>query len=133
MSNPWAAPATDEPPFRSGAPGGLLWALTSFEGRIPRRTYWLGSIGSAIVFYAFAFAAALALPEEAVMIVLLLLYVPLLWVSLALQVKRWHDRDRSGWFWLVALIPIVGPIWAFVECGCLRGTFGRNAYGADPT
>jgi uncharacterized membrane protein YhaH (DUF805 family) len=29
-------------------------------------------------------------------------------------------------------VPIIGPIWALVECGFLRGTEGPNAYGPDP-
>jgi uncharacterized membrane protein YhaH (DUF805 family) len=31
------------------------------------------------------------------------------------------------------MIPLVGAIWTFVECGCLRGTVGPNNYGEDPT
>ncbi len=66
-------------------------------------------------------------------ILAVLLYIPLLWSSLALQVKRWHDRNKSGAWVLISLIPLVGGIWAFVEVGCLRGTFGLNNYGEDPT
>lgn len=63
----------------------------------------------------------------------LILYIPLIWCSLALQIKRWHDRDKPGTWVLINLIPLVGGIWAFVEVGCLRGTFGPNNYGDDPT
>ena len=52
--------------------------------------------------------------------------------SLAMNVKRCHDRDRSGWFILVMLIPLAGGIWYFIEAGCLRGTVGPNKYGPDP-
>lgn len=61
------------------------------------------------------------------------IYVIAVWVSLALQVKRWHDRDKSGAWVPIGAIPVIGGIWAFVECACLRGTFGRNNYGEDPT
>ena len=54
-------------------------------------------------------------------------------VRLAVSVKRWHDRDKPGTWVLINLIPLVGGIWAFVEVGCLRGTFGPNNYGEDPT
>jgi uncharacterized membrane protein YhaH (DUF805 family) len=54
-------------------------------------------------------------------------------VLLALQVKRWHDRSKSGWWVLINLVPAIGPIWSFVEAGCLRGTEGGNEYGGDPT
>lgn len=56
-----------------------------------------------------------------------------IWILLAAQVKRWHDRDRSGWCSLVSLIPAVGLVIVFVEAGCLRGTVGPNSYGEDPT
>ena len=79
-----------------------------------------------------------------------------IWISLALSAKRLHDRNKSAWwlllFWLLpAVLMGVGAgigmwsiglplvlagaaivIWAFVEFGCLRGTEGQNAYGADP-
>ena len=64
---------------------------------------------------------------------MLVLQVLLIWISLAVQIKRWHDRDKSGWWVLINLIPLIGAIWAFVETGCLRGTVGPNAYGPDPT
>jgi uncharacterized membrane protein YhaH (DUF805 family) len=51
---------------------------------------------------------------------------------LNIMIKRLHDRNRSGWFMLIALIPIVGPIWLMVECLCLKGNDRRNQYG-DPT
>ena len=52
--------------------------------------------------------------------------------SFAGQVKRWHDRDKSGWFVLVNFIPFIGTIWALVELGFLRGTMGPNRFGPDP-
>lgn len=55
-----------------------------------------------------------------------------LWPKIAISVKRWHDRNKSGWWVFINLIPIVGPIWALVEQGFLRGTQGPNDYGDDP-
>lgn len=66
-------------------------------------------------------------------ILMILLYVPLIWIGFAVGIKRWHDRGKSGWWILIGLIPVIGGIWTFVECGCLRGTFGANRYGEDPT
>jgi uncharacterized membrane protein YhaH (DUF805 family) len=43
------------------------------------------------------------------------------WPALALSVKRCHDRNRTGWFFLVALIPLVS-VWYLVEVGFLQGT-----------
>jgi uncharacterized membrane protein YhaH (DUF805 family) len=51
--------------------------------------------------------------------------------SLAVSVKRCHDRSRSGWFLLVGIIPLIN-LWVFVELWLSRGTVGENQYGLDP-
>jgi uncharacterized membrane protein YhaH (DUF805 family) len=48
-----------------------------------------------------------------------------------LHVKRCHDRDRAGWFVLVALVPPF-TLWYLIETLCLRGTQGSNRFGRDP-
>ncbi len=86
---------------------------------------------------------------------LAILYLPLVWVGLALGAKRLHDRDKSAWWLLLfyfvpgilgttadrigggtgIILHIAGfaiTVWAFVELGCLRGTVGPNQYGPDP-
>ena len=58
--------------------------------------------------------------------------VLIVWTTLAMQVKRWHDRDKS-WPWLfVGFIPIVGPVWVLIECAFLEGTQGPNRFGPSP-
>ena len=47
------------------------------------------------------------------------------------QIKRYHDRDKSGWWILTEFIPLYN-IWATIELLFLRGTRGANRYGADP-
>ena len=47
-------------------------------------------------------------------------------------VKRAHDRNKSGWWTLVYIIPYIGWLWALIELGCLEGTKGPNRFGADP-
>ena len=138
--NPYQPPQAmaSEPLFPSEPGLELTWKqiLWSFEGRIPRRTYWAGiGIWLAIIMVVGLITAVLAhaqAPTE-----LMLLFLPLavayIWSALALQIKRWHDRNRPGAMVLINLIPYIGGIWAFVECGCLRGTVGTNSYGHDPT
>lgn len=55
-----------------------------------------------------------------------------IWAGLGLAVKRFHDRDKSGWWILIQLIPLVGAIWYIVETGFLPGTPGTNRFGPDP-
>jgi uncharacterized membrane protein YhaH (DUF805 family) len=135
VENPFQSPQAPTGPVRPGPERNLAWTLFSFDDRIPRRVYWGASLATLFVFYVIVFGLRMMLGEDspAVLGVTLLLYIPVLWISLAIQVKRWHDRDKSGWWVLINVVPIIGPIWAFVEVGCLRGTLGPNQYGNDPT
>jgi hypothetical protein len=71
-----------------------------------------------------------ALPNAGVLTLSLLALS--LWLALAMQVKRWHDRGKSGWMILIHLIPIVGTVWSMAELGFFPGTIGANRYGEDP-
>lgn len=104
--------------------------LLSFKGRIRRATYWKYMLSMFVAIFVLMFTLAiLGINENAIAGVFVILYIPLIWASLAIQAKRWHDRDKSAWFILVSLIPVIGPIWAFVENGCLAGTDGANRFG----
>src|SRR5262249_35809552 len=65
-------------------------------------------------------------------LIALLLFVVALWISLAMGVKRYHDRNKSGWWVLIALVPVIGGLWYLIEAGFLPGTSGPNQYGPDP-
>jgi uncharacterized membrane protein YhaH (DUF805 family) len=107
------------------------WYLFGFEGRINRGKFWLGWA----VIWVFLFVTyGIALATESGFLIGLvgLLNLLAIWPALAIQIKRWHDRDKSGWWVLIGLIPLIGPIWVLVECGFLPGTVGPNQYGPDP-
>ena len=122
------------------------YLLTSFEGRINRKPFWLGAIAfgivvsilTTIVESLFGIKTDSSMPgytqdfTQFGWILISIIGLVSLWVGLALQVKRWHDRDKSGWWVLIGLIPVIGNIWALVETGFLRGTDGTNSYGPDP-
>jgi uncharacterized membrane protein YhaH (DUF805 family) len=113
---------------------GLLWMLFSFDGRIPRRVFWGALFASTIAFYSAVIVLILLLGEAVIeSVVIVVLNVPLLWGYLAIMTKRWHDRNKSGAWILVSLIPFIGLFWLLVELGCRRGTIGDNRYGPDPT
>ena len=65
-------------------------------------------------------------------IVILVFGVVATWISIAVAVKRYHDRNKSGWWVLIVFVPIIGGLWYLIECGFLRGTPGPNNYGPDP-
>jgi uncharacterized membrane protein YhaH (DUF805 family) len=105
--------------------------LFSFEGRISRKPFWMFIlvviIGTIITTFI-----DMATTGEDTGIASLLFILIIFWPSLAIQVKRWHDRDKSGWWVLISIIPILGPIWALVENGFLTGTEGSNRFGENP-
>jgi hypothetical protein len=51
--------------------------------------------------------------------------------GIAVGVRRLHDVDRSGWWLLLAFIPLVGTI-ILIVWFCTRGTPGPNRFGPDP-
>jgi uncharacterized membrane protein YhaH (DUF805 family) len=112
----------------------ILW---SFEGRIPRRLYWAGlGIWTGIIMLVTLLCVAISSGgkrSEFIFLPIILVFIPYIWSGIALQVKRWHDRDKSGAWFFIGLVPYIGGIWVLVECGCLRGTVGPNKYGPDPT
>lgn len=50
---------------------------------------------------------------------------------LAVAVRRLHDTDRSGWWLLIAFIPIIGSIVLLIFF-IMSGTRGPNRFGPDP-
>ena len=50
--------------------------------------------------------------------------------SIAVQVRRFHDQDKTGWLWLLNFVPFGGFI--ILVFMCLEGTRGENSYGPDP-
>ena len=51
--------------------------------------------------------------------------------GIAVQVRRFHDQDKTGWLILLGFIPYVGSIVLLVFM-CLEGTKGSNRFGPDP-
>jgi uncharacterized membrane protein YhaH (DUF805 family) len=49
-----------------------------------------------------------------------------------LCVARLHDRNRSGWWLAVVVVPLAGALWLAWELALRRGTPDANAYGPDP-
>ena len=120
---------------------GLLF---SFRGRANRAKFWLVGLALLVVeliLVAILFGSTVTSgdPEQiaAAMgpvdgIVLFVFAVLAFWISLAIAVKRFHDRNKTGWWVLIVLVPVIGHLWYLIECGFLRGTIGPNTYGPDP-
>ncbi len=123
--NAWqSAPLLDEPM-------PLLHLWLDPRGRISRATFWrhgvLALFGLALLLRSLLDIARLP-PDQVDQWVSLLLAWPLI----AISAKRWHDRDRSGWWAAVLLIPVGGVVWLLLDNGFVRGTPGRNRFGPPP-
>ena len=101
----------------------------NFSGRARRSEYWWYALCNLLIslvlltadyFIGFGFNFLYLLYGLAVII-----------PGLAVLVRRLHDVGKSGWFFFVVLIPLVGPIWLLVLL-FTEGDNGSNQYGADP-
>ena len=107
----------------------LRQLLFSLNGRIGRRTWWLWAAMLGLAMYATVLLRVAGVSATVTDTAVNLL---LLWPAVALSVKRWHDRGKSGWWVLVALVPFIGWLWMLVENGLLKGTAGPNKFGDAP-
>ena len=117
------------------ARSGLVWLLFSFQGRASRSQYWGANI---LAFVGFCVFISLTFPllatlQKPLLDVLILIptFLIVFWMIIAIEVKRWQDRGKSGLWFLIGLVPYVGALWKLIELGCLPGTAGRNNYGPD--
>ena len=102
----------------------------NFSGRATRSEFWywvlfavLASIAAGLIDIAlFGLEGSSAIES----LVGLALFLP----GLAVSVRRLHDLDRSGWWVLLGLIPLVGVI-ILIIWNCQRGTIGPNRFGPD--
>lgn len=103
-----------------------------FRGRACRSEYWWFSL----------FMVVIAIAMNIVSLVFYgrfndLRAVSTIWTlatiipGLAVQARRLHDIDRSGWWILLIFVPIIGWILLLIWY-CTKGTAGSNRFGADP-
>ncbi|CAA9405239.1 MAG: hypothetical protein AVDCRST_MAG01-01-1278 [uncultured Rubrobacteraceae bacterium] len=105
-----------------------------FGGRSRRMEYWSFVLFNFVVFVVLAGIDALLGTFSSASGVGLLsgIYVLATLVPiLALSVRRLHDIDRSGWWVLTYLLPLIGPL-VLLVFAVLDGTPGDNRYGPNP-
>jgi uncharacterized membrane protein YhaH (DUF805 family) len=132
-----------------------------FNGRINRAKYWIAILIYLAIYLVLAVIGYATDQSATYQAINGMLNIVIFISSLAVGIKRLHDRNKSGWylvlFYIVPGVLMVASIlagvtteettmigtilglmafaigvWAFVELGCLRGTVGANQYGADP-
>jgi uncharacterized membrane protein YhaH (DUF805 family) len=106
----------------------------SFQGRAPRSEYWffvLFAIVTGIVAMIADTLIGTSIGGEAYGFIYLLTALALIVPSISVAVRRLHDTDRSGWWYWLVFLPLVGGIVLLVWF-CQRGSVGENQYGGDP-
>jgi uncharacterized membrane protein YhaH (DUF805 family) len=106
--------------------------LFSAKGRISRSQFWLKWALPVIVLTVVLEIICFSIFDPTMVSVVIGIYsLVLLWPSIAIYIKRAHDRGRSGSFVLLFLVPVVS-LWPLIELLFLPGTNGANEYGPDP-
>ena len=103
-----------------------------FSGRARRKEFWMYWLFYMIVAIVLGIIdGVLGLRSGGVGLLGGLYSLALLVPSLAVSVRRLHDTNRSGWFILIGLIPVVGWIILLVFY-CMDSQAGDNQYGPYP-
>ena len=112
----------------------VLKNYATFSGRARRKEYWMFFLISALISIVLTLLDILlgtySVEYEAGLfsgLYSLLILIP----SIAVVVRRLHDTDRSGWWILISLIPLICVIVLFVFI-CLDSQPGTNRFGANP-
>jgi uncharacterized membrane protein YhaH (DUF805 family) len=128
------------PPSYGGAPQPALpnplvsyWKLVvleryaQFTGRSRRAEFWWYFLANFIISVAFNILAA----ASSIFFVLSAIYgLAVLIPGIAVGIRRLHDTDKSGWWLLIALVPIVGII-VLIVFWATDGAPGPNQYGTS--
>ncbi len=117
---------------------------TTWQGRAARSEYWyfvlfvvICQIGAMILDSILGTSFKITDPNSGEQISMgygwlyLLTAIAMFLPNLAAMVRRLHDTGRSGWWYWIALVPLIGFIMLLVWF-CSRGTVGSNQYGPDP-
>lgn len=100
----------------------------NFKGRARRKEYWMFFLFNMLfVFVTAVIDFVLGIFPLMYVIYLLAVLIP----SLAVFVRRLHDIGKSGWWFFISFIPIIGAIWLLVLL-CTDGNPGENSYGPSP-
>jgi uncharacterized membrane protein YhaH (DUF805 family) len=112
-----------------------LRRYAEFSGRSQRKEYWMFFLFQMIVYIV------LSIIEGAVGLTGMIggAYGPLtalfalaiLIPGIAVGIRRLHDTDRSGWWLLIAFVPLIGAI-VLIVFFVMDGTRGPNRFGPDP-
>lgn len=113
--------------------------ILDYKGRSCRSEFWWFSLFASIVNFAFipffvifAFIPYIGVILLVLSVIVLIVFDVIIFVaSVCLAIRRLHDKDLTGWLYLIQFIPF-GPL-VLLVLYILEGTKGPNKYGEDPT
>ena len=112
----------------------VLKKYAVFDGRARRKEYWYFCLFNALIGIAIAAVTGVLgsiAHTESLSLLNGLYSLVILIPGIAVTVRRLHDTDRSGWWILIILVPLIGAIVLLVFT-VLDSTPGENQYGANP-
>lgn len=102
-----------------------------FSGRSSRSEYWYWVLFILLVQLVLGVIESAVLPITSRGLLVGIFGLIVLLPNIAVSARRLHDIDKSGWWLLIGLIPILGAI-VLIVFFCLKGTDGENRFGPDP-
>ena len=107
----------------------------NFEGRARRKEYWMFVLFNILFAIATGIVGVILAKITGIEILAVVFYaiyiLAIIIPSIAVGVRRLHDTNKSGWLYLISLIPFVGGIILLVFF-VTEGTQGDNDFGSDP-
>lgn len=102
--------------------------FATFSGRARRREYWM------FVLFNFLIGIACQIVDHVLGtsgIIYAIYTLAVIIPGFAVFCRRMHDVGRSGWWWLIAFVPIIGWILLLIWT-CSNSEPGQNKYGPSP-
>ncbi|MEZ4615064.1 MAG: DUF805 domain-containing protein [Caldilineaceae bacterium] len=118
----------------------MNWYLMAFQrtmdfsGRSRRKEFWMFFLFNFVISLLLAIVDRMmgtAAAESGVGILSGIYSLLVLLPSLSLSIRRLHDTGRSGWWILISLVPIIGPI-VYIVFAATEGDAGTNQFGPSP-
>jgi uncharacterized membrane protein YhaH (DUF805 family) len=113
--------------FTDAAKTVLTQKYADFSGRARRSEYWFFSLAAFLIYFVALVIGAVVGNQYLYFLVFLALFIP----SLAVSARRLHDTNRSGWWILIGIVPLIGAILLLVWY-VTDSEAGTNQYGPSP-
>ncbi len=111
----------------------VLRKYAVFSGRARRKEYWMFFLFNLIIFFVLGFIEGFLriAPQISGSVLATFYALGVLIPGIAVGVRRLHDTNRSGWWLLISLVPLIGAIVILVFM-VQDSQPGDNQYGQNP-